>query len=476
MGGELALKVKPFGKDGVRLLFTGGGDGCLLEVHTAGDAEDQSASAWTVHTEASEEEGTVVVKGGGVASVASVREAAWRLRRGDACSDTVRFAVPAASAPSADSLSPVLELDDAELAFNVLQWFGTIVVDCRPDDVSPQLRESLRLHDAAAVAALPPKDDAIAIGASAEVLEALARRVRRAVYVLSEEALRDLCARYPALACADATDPAAARRPVLPNLVDGALLVGHQGHALCIADWESHVPLGCVLNLAAEHVDPQPARDAATAAATRRGDGGTSGGAWNVIEVRCPSDGMPLTDKPGDGARLIEALPAALDAIADGIASGRLAFLHCQQGRSRAGSIATAHLLATHPEWSLLDAVRFLAARRPETEIAEDYAVALEQWAISTLGRPPSLDMLRKELPRQLRAPPRIRSGGEDSRDCAGGAFALAAPTPVETGPGGKENAGMPIPLDSPLGRGSFGAAAIRRASASPNRTATPGS
>ena len=185
---------------------------------------------------------------------------------------------------------------------------------------------------------------------------------------------------------------------------------------------------------------------------------------------------MPLTDKPGDGARLIETLPAALGAIADGIASGRLAFLHCQQGRSRAGSLATAHLLATHPEWSLLDAVRFLAARRPETEIAEEYAVALEQWALSTLGRPPSLPMLREELPRQIRAPPRIRSGGEDSRGCAGGSLALAAPVPVDTAAGGKENERMPIPLDSPLGRGSFGAAAIRRASASPNRTATPGS
>ena len=50
-------------------------------------------------------------------------------------------------------------------------------------------------------------------------------------------ALRELCERYPSLVCADAGDDASkSRRPVLPNLVDGALLVGHQGHALCLAD------------------------------------------------------------------------------------------------------------------------------------------------------------------------------------------------------------------------------------------------
>ena len=482
----LALRLKPFGKDGLRILHSSDGAApCVLEVSLQTDVADEDRT-WSVHADLpAEAEGVVIVKNN-QPKIGAVRSAAWRLRRDDAMSAVALFAMPAAAAPSAAFLSPVLPLDDAELAFNVLQWFGTIVIDCRPDDDDAppvRLRESHQLCDAAAVAQLPPKDDAVAIGASREILDALASRARRAVHSLSDGALSELCERFPCLVARGDGAADDSKRPVLPNLVDGTLLVGHQGHALCIADWAHHVALGGVLNLAAAHVDAGPARDASAKAAERAASAG-----WSVFEVRCPSDGMPLTDKPGDGERLLEALPSALAALAESTTDGRLALVHCQQGRSRAGSIATARLLATHNTWSLLDGVRFLAARRPETEIADEYLRALERWATDTLGRPPSLERLREELPRQVRPPPRARSGSVIGGGApapaepvgTGKENAAAAETAAETAPPSKQISpsqpppdagGGGIPPGSPLRRGGFGAAAIRRARTPDART-----
>jgi hypothetical protein len=251
------------------------------------------------------------------------------------------------------------------------------------------------------------------------------------------------------------------RRPVLPNLVDGCLLVGHQGHALCISDWVMHLDVGLHANLACEHVDSQPSRSASDARIA------SGGAAWRIVEVRVPSDGRPLTDKPGDADRLLEALPDTLAAIAECTTAGRLAFVHCQQGRSRAGSVATAHLLTSHADWALVDAVRFLAARRPETEIAEEYLVALEEWATGTLGRPASLPSLREELPRQIRPAPNNRKPtGSNVPVGGGGGEAVAAP--AASPPRAKEESvaakGAILPPDSPLGGGMFGPAAVRRA------------
>ena len=77
-------------------------------------------------------------------------------------------------------------------------------------------------------------------------------------------------------------------------------------------------------------------------------------------EVRC-ANGQPLTDGVGDGEWLLQALPAALAAIAAAVPRGPV-FVHCQQGRSCAGAIATEHLLSTHAAWSLRDALGFLVA------------------------------------------------------------------------------------------------------------------
>ena len=535
------LTVKPFGKDGVRVLYTGGAAGTVLEVsphgsaqaapattaaggngHKDGDNDQQEQPqpppppqpAWEVHADAALHEGAIIVKPGGLSAataLAAPRTASWRLRSADgSVSNVVRLVDPSQSAASsssssrpAASLAPIKALDDAELAFNVLQWFGTVVVDCRSGGrggaattaaATARLRESVLCVDAAAAAALPPKDDAVAIGAPPDVLDALAARARRGVHVLSDSTLAALCAQHPCLlAAAEDSEAApgtaaavAVKRPVLPNLVDGALLVGHQGHALCIAQWAAHTRLGRVINLAADHVDPTPAREAARAA---------GGDAWSVMELRC-ADGAPLTDKPGDAARFLEVLPKALDAIRAGTAGGRLVFIHCQQGRSRAGSIATAHLLTTHPAWTLFDAVAFLAARRPETEISEDYAHALERWAVGAMGRAPSLTKVRAELPRQLRPSPRGAPplGAEitelevvpyipppaavalqaTAQHGAGSPTAAAVPTADAASHAVVELEGEApkvrkptdvLPPDSPLGRGGFGAAAIRRAS-----------
>ena len=106
-------------------------------------------------------------------------------------SDPSSLSASIAGAPAA---APVQSLDNAEIVFNMLQWFGTVVVDCRA--VVPKggarLRESMVCVDAAAVDKLTfaGKDDAICIGATLEVTTAVTSRVRRSVHELSERALQ----------------------------------------------------------------------------------------------------------------------------------------------------------------------------------------------------------------------------------------------------------------------------------------------
>ena len=384
------LTAKPFGKDGVRLVYASAVPGVtVLEVRSAAAAEQGDATAWHAHGDVLPAADGVVVIKEATATSGLPRTAEWRLRNGEAeATMPISLARPASTlattAGSSGNGATVLVLDNVELAYNVLQWFGTVAIDLRAMAAS-RLRESVIIDDAPAAAALPLKDDAVCIGASAApneheraLLDAVTHRVRRTVYLLSDGAFAALCAAHPYL-CGET---GAERRPVLPNLVGGSMLVGHQGHALCIADWAPLVPLGGVVNLAPEHVNPAPAREVVTAATS-------SGRECMLVEVRC-ADGGQLTDKPGDGERLLEVLPATLAAMAAAAAHGPV-FVHCQQGRSRAGSLATAHLLSTHADWSLYDALSFLAARRPETEIQQSYIEALERFAVGSLCRPPSL-------------------------------------------------------------------------------------
>ena len=172
------------------------------------------------------------------------------------------------------------------------------------------------------------------------------------------------------------------------NYRDGAQTIP-QGHALKLAEWASAMGVAGVINLAPDEVSSLP--DVLPPHLRHL-----------YVDVR-HSDGKPLTDKPGDGSRLLEVLPTILDVMEAAAAHGRV-FVHCAQGRSRSGSIAAAHLIQAHSSWSLYDALAFLAARRPEIELLPDYALALEQWAVA-LGRPPSIERVADALPRQLRGP-----------------------------------------------------------------------
>ena len=188
--------------------------------------------------------------------------------------------------------------------------------------------------------------------------------------------------------------PPAQKRGVLPNVI-GRLAVGHQGHAAKLAEWARHLSIVGVINLAPNVVVSLP--DAIP-------DSSFYHEVWHP-------DAGPLRDTADDGRRLWDVLPATLEAVDSALEANPLGrvFIHCQQGRSRAASIAAAHLLKHHCSWTLLDAVACLALRRPETEINESYAQVLEDFAKS-LGRAPSLDQLRQELPMHLR-------GGGVARD-----------------------------------------------------------
>jgi hypothetical protein len=458
------LAAKPFGKDGVRLVYASVAPGVtVLEVRSAAAAEQGDATAWHAHGDALPAADGVVVIKEATATSGLPRTAEWRLRNGEAEATTpISLARPASTlaitAGSSGNGATVLVLDNVELAYNVLQWFGTVAIDLRAMATS-RLRESVVIEDAPAAAALPLKDDAVCIGASAAptereraLLDAVTRRVRRTVYLLSDGAFAALCAAHPYL-CGET---GAERRPVLPNLVGGSLLVGHQGHALCIADWAPLVPLGGVVNLAPEHVNPAPAREVVSAAMS-------SGRQCMLVEVRC-ADGGQLTDKPGDGERLLEVLPATLAAMAAAAAHGPV-FVHCQQGRSRAGSLATAHLLSTHAGWSLYDALSFLAARRPETEIQQSYIEALERFAVGSLCRPPSLARVRADLPKALRPDP---LGARNQMRATIGETATAPPPAAEPNAAAAGSPPAPsvaasLPESTLVGRGGFGKAAVAR-------------
>ena len=99
---RLALRAKPFGKDGVRLLFTGGAQGTVIEMRTDPEGE------WAVHAEANEPEGVVIVKSSGANAISAPRQAAWRLRREGEASASVSLSAQSTSAPAASRLAPVL--------------------------------------------------------------------------------------------------------------------------------------------------------------------------------------------------------------------------------------------------------------------------------------------------------------------------------------------------------------------------------
>jgi hypothetical protein len=240
---EATLTLKPFGASGVRLVYCGVG---VIEV------QPLEGGPWLEHAPVTDTDGVLAVKTlTDTCSSTAPRAASWRLRSNQSgdpdTTPPVRLPQPARGGQAFAARranAATVPLDDAELAFNILQWYGTICVDGRATPPS-RLVESvvcLRTESAAAVAL---KDDAVVIGLSDDVAAALAGRVRNTIHALTPRALAEmeerwpwLCFRTDALAPGALGQPASnseQKRPVLPNLVDGTLLVGHQVRAPCAA-------------------------------------------------------------------------------------------------------------------------------------------------------------------------------------------------------------------------------------------------
>ena len=59
----LSLRLKPFGKDGVRILYAGGGADCTLEAHRPIPSDcEPDEEGWTFYAGAPDPEGVIVVK------------------------------------------------------------------------------------------------------------------------------------------------------------------------------------------------------------------------------------------------------------------------------------------------------------------------------------------------------------------------------------------------------------------------------
>ena len=362
------LTGKPFGKDGVRVLYTGGAAGTVLEVSpTARQLPppplQPAATATRMVTMISRNSrsrrrrrsprgctptraaGAIIVAGrppprGARAPRTAVAPALCRWQREQRCPARGSVAIGGVFLVVAARglLAPIKALDDAELAFNVLQWFGTVAGP-------PQWRKRWRGHNSSnstpsrassasmGAAGVTNQGRCVAIGAPPDVLNALAAR-RGAVHVLLGQHPRGALRPAPCLpAAAEDSEAApgtaaavAVKRPVLPNLVDGALLVGHQGRAL-------HRTMGCPHTARRGH---QPRRR------PRRPDAGAGGGEGGGRR-RMERDGVEVPTGRADGqarrrGAFLEVLPKALDAIRAGTAGGRLVFIHCQQGARAPGA------------------------------------------------------------------------------------------------------------------------------------------
>ncbi|CAE7208973.1 unnamed protein product [Symbiodinium sp. KB8] len=381
---DVILEVKPFGKSGVRLCWqrreanTGVGETAKLV------AEVLAGKDWLAVDEALGCSGVIVVRSLPHLPGTEPKTALWRLRCGEEASTPKAMPrVPPRAGEARRCKGVQLEDEDVEQVYNILQWYGTVVIDMREGDVE-RLAESWVCPDIAALAKLTFRDDALVMGfLPAEAEAVLQGRVRRRVYTVGSAVVEPLLRSFKVLSA-----PPVQKRPVLPNVIGARLVVGHQGHAAKLDEWSKHLNIIGVINLAPNVVPSK--LDAIP-------DRAFYHEVWH-------SDAMPLWDTADDGRRLCDVLPetlAVIDRALGANPSGRV-FIHCQQGRSRAASIAAAHLLTQNSSWNLFDAVSLVALRRPETEINLSYAESLEEFALS-LGREPALDQVRRELPRHLR-------------------------------------------------------------------------
>ena len=160
------LEVKPFGAHGVRLHWSYSGNGPLVA--------EAEKGGWVTFAECDAGgKGVLIVKEKGAQSWP------WRVRSPTAVSAVAALAArPKALRPTTPVETLGTDAEAVELAFNVLQWYSTVLVDMRSGGAP--LLESLLRPAVAELSALPWRDDALVIGElSAEGLGILQCRVAR---------------------------------------------------------------------------------------------------------------------------------------------------------------------------------------------------------------------------------------------------------------------------------------------------------
>ena len=123
------------------------------------------------------------------------------------------------------------------------------------------------------------------------MIAALQPRILKSVCTLTAEAGAALAKAFPYVCrpCGSGQGNSDARPPCLPNVVDGVLLLGHQGHAAAVGKWADGLRCCGVVNLAPDKV-PGP-RFAPTRCSN------------NYHPVVHPGDGLPLRDTAGAEVR-----------------------------------------------------------------------------------------------------------------------------------------------------------------------------
>lgn len=119
----LHLQLKPFGKDGVRLLWGRG------NVSGRVDVEYLHNDAWLSFAPLTAEyQGIIVVRSIPDKPGLQPARLGWRLNGDKVCTD---LACIDCSKPKSQPLQPAVALHDAERVFNVMQWYSTVIIDCR---------------------------------------------------------------------------------------------------------------------------------------------------------------------------------------------------------------------------------------------------------------------------------------------------------------------------------------------------------
>eukprot|EP00658_Telonema_sp_P-2_P055133 TRINITY_DN43836_c0_g1_i1.p1 TRINITY_DN43836_c0_g1~~TRINITY_DN43836_c0_g1_i1.p1 ORF type:complete len:414 (+),score=69.85 TRINITY_DN43836_c0_g1_i1:138-1379(+) len=362
------LELKPFGKHGVRILWQRAGAIGVLR------AEYLSGESWVFYGEVGDDDdGVEVVRDLPHHPELLPRSVGWRLRSDHGCTSLECVS----SRPGRAEIPPNVQiLDNVEMVWNILQWYSTMVVDCREGNSLHRLPGSLICPSEGSIPGVGFRDNALCIECPPEVLALVHKRLFGRMYQLPLSVLERLASEHGYLFSDIHLRTPSARG--WPNLIGDRVLLGHQGHASSLGEYAEQLRVAGVVNMAGDKV----VSSAGALPETMR---------ENYVEIR-HADGDPLTDGVGDRERFLEVLPAAIVAIERAAESGR-ALVHCQQGRSRSAAVVVGWLLVREPAWDLFQAVVFTADRRPEVQINIEYLEGLEQWATEVMARQGSLDL-----------------------------------------------------------------------------------